>query len=76
MQYLWYANIIYRTHWELYLLDYDTVKEFFERERPDYVFLAAANVDTAKSLYVKSEQIINIIKVHLNLYTILSSWNY
>lgn len=41
---LWYSNIIYRTHSELDLLDYNAVKEFFEREKPEYVFLAAAKV--------------------------------
>ena len=29
---LWYANIIYRTHSELDLWDYNATKEFFEKE--------------------------------------------
>ncbi len=41
---LWYSNIIYRTHSELDLLDYNAVKDFFEKEKPEYVFLAAAKV--------------------------------
>ncbi len=41
---LWYSNIIYRTHSELDLLDYNAVKEFFGKEKPEYVFLAAAKV--------------------------------
>lgn len=44
LQSLWYSNIIYKTHSELDLLDYNVVKEFFEKEKPEYVFLAAAKV--------------------------------
>ena len=44
LQSLWYSNIIYRTHSELDLLDYNAVKKFFEKEKPEYVFLAAAKV--------------------------------
>jgi GDP-L-fucose synthase len=39
-----YSNIITRTHEELDLLDQKAVNDFFEGERPDYVFLAAAKV--------------------------------
>lgn len=39
-----YNNIITRTHAELDLIDQKAVREFFETERPDYVFLAAAKV--------------------------------
>lgn len=39
-----YRNIIYRTHSELDLTDQAAVKNFFEKEKPDYVFLAAAKV--------------------------------
>ncbi|AKF25187.1 hypothetical protein YH65_07115 [Sulfurovum lithotrophicum] len=39
-----YTNVIGRTHSELDLLDQNAVKEFFETEKPDYVFLAAAKV--------------------------------
>ena len=39
-----YKNIVYRTHQELDLTNYKAVKEFFEKERPEYVFLAAAKV--------------------------------
>lgn len=39
-----YRNIITRTHSELDLTDQKKVNEFFEQERPDYVFLAAAKV--------------------------------
>ena len=39
-----YANLLTRTRAELDLLDQGAVKRFFERERPDYVFIAAARV--------------------------------
>lgn len=39
-----YQNLVYRTRKELDLRDKNQVDEFFEREQPDYVFLAAAKV--------------------------------
>lgn len=39
-----YTNIITKTHKELDLLCQDAVNKFFEQEKPDYVFLAAAKV--------------------------------
>lgn len=39
-----YANIVTRTHQELDLIDQAAVDLFFEQEKPDYVFLAAAKV--------------------------------
>jgi GDP-L-fucose synthase len=39
-----YSNIITRTHTELDLLNQQDVNTFFESERPEYVFLAAAKV--------------------------------
>lgn len=39
-----YKNIITRTHQELDLLRQEEVERFFEEERPEYVFLAAAKV--------------------------------
>ena len=41
---LGYSNIIKRTHAELDLTDQAATRRFFEEERPDYVFLAAASV--------------------------------
>ena len=37
-----YQNIIFKTHQELDLLNQDSVFNFFSKERPEYVFLAAA----------------------------------
>jgi len=39
-----YENLITRTHNELDLLDQSATADFFEREKPEYVFFAAAKV--------------------------------
>ncbi len=39
-----YSNLILKTHSELDLLDQKAINSFFEREAPEYVFLAAAKV--------------------------------
>ena len=39
-----YSNILIKTSSDLDLRNQDQVKEFFEREKPEYVFLAAAKV--------------------------------
>jgi len=39
-----FNNVVYRTHAELDLTQQSQVNEFFAKERPDYVFLAAAKV--------------------------------
>lgn len=39
-----YDNIIGRTHKELNLMNQEEVREFFKKEKPEYVFLAAAKV--------------------------------
>lgn len=39
-----YRNLVLRTHAELDLLDQAAVQNFMQRERPDYIFLAAAKV--------------------------------
>lgn len=39
-----YTNIITRTHQELNLVNQQAVNDFFELEKPEYVFLAAAKV--------------------------------
>ncbi|MBE9869298.1 GDP-L-fucose synthase [Campylobacter concisus] len=48
-----YENIITRTHRELDLMDQKAVCEFFEKEKPEYVVLAAAKVGgiVANSIY-------------------------
>lgn len=44
LQRLGFTSLIGRTHAELDLTDSGRVREFFDRERPDYVFIAAAKV--------------------------------
>ena len=39
-----YTHLVGRTHQELDLLDNEAVRLFFEEEKPEYVFLAAAYV--------------------------------
>jgi len=39
-----FNNLVLKTHQELDLLDQSAVKKFFEQEKPEYVFLAAAKV--------------------------------
>jgi GDP-L-fucose synthase len=39
-----YTNLVLRTHAELDLTDRQAVLEFYKREKPDFVFLAAAKV--------------------------------
>lgn len=49
----WYTNLLCKTHQELDLTDAQQVKHFFEQEKPEYVFLAAAKVGgiLANSVY-------------------------
>lgn len=48
-----YKNLITRTHQELDLMDQHAVREFFQQEEPEYIFLAAAKVGgiMANSVY-------------------------
>ncbi|MDY0238896.1 MAG: GDP-L-fucose synthase, partial [Campylobacterales bacterium] len=39
-----YTNLVYKTHKELDLTNQKAVEEFFEQEKPEFVFLAAAKV--------------------------------
>ena len=65
-----YTNIITRTHSELDLTDQRATREFFEKERPEYVFLAAAKVggilanDTYKADFIYQNMMIaaNVIE--------------
>lgn len=54
LQELGYKNIITRTRQELDLMDFIAVKKFFEQEKLEYVFLAAARVGGihANSTYI------------------------
>ena len=65
-----FKNIIVRTHKELDLTDQSAVFDFFEKERPEYVVLAAAHVGginanqtyPADFIYINSAIQCNVIK--------------
>lgn len=65
-----YTNIICRTHSELDLTNQSAVRIFFEKEKPEYVFLAAAHVGginannnyPADFIYINMEIQNNVIK--------------
>jgi len=49
LQAIGYSNLVLRTRQELDLLDHDKVKKFFQKEKPEYVVLAAAKVGGIKA---------------------------
>lgn len=65
-----YDNIVTRTHSELDLTRQDQVEAFFEAERPEYVFLAAAKVGgimgnaTAKADFMWANEMIAMNVIH------------
>jgi len=65
-----YTNIITRTHKELDLTRQRDVEEFFEEEKPEYVFLAAAKVGgimgnaTAKADFMYENMILEMNVIH------------
>jgi len=63
-----YANLLLRTRQELDLLDQRAVREFLARERPDYIFLAAAKVGgiQANNVY-RAEFIYQNLAIEVNL---------
>jgi len=69
-----HSNLVLRTHAELELTDARAVQAFFDRERPAYVFLAAAKVggilanDTYPADFIQSN-----LEVELNV--IRTAWN-
>jgi len=70
-----YKNIVVRTHKELDLRRQEDVERFFDKERPEYVFLAAAKVGgiLANNTY-KAEFIYDNIMISANV--IHSSYKY
>lgn len=63
-----YGNLVGRTHAELDLMDPAAVHAFFEKERPEYVFLAAAHVGgiLANSRY-RADFIYNNLQIQQNV---------
>ncbi len=65
-----YANLVTRTHAELDLTKQAEVEAFFEREKPDYVFLAAAKVggihanDTYPAEFIRDNLAIQTHVIH------------
>ena len=65
-----YDNIVTRTHKELDLTRQDQVEKFFEDEKPEYVFLAAAKVGgimgnaTAKADFMYDNMILEMNVIH------------
>jgi len=65
-----YTNIVSRTHQELDLINQAAVDLFFEQEKPDYVFLAAAKVggiianNTYPAQFIRENLAIQINIIH------------
>jgi GDP-L-fucose synthase len=65
-----YSNLLLRRHAELELIDAGAVRDFFERERPEYVFLAAAKVggilanDTYPADFIRENLAIQLNVIH------------
>jgi GDP-L-fucose synthase len=70
-----YGNFIFRTYSELDLADQNAVDSFFEKERPEYVFLAAALVGgiMANNTY-RADFIYQNIMIQTNV--IYACWKY
>ena len=63
-----YTNLVGRTHAELNLQDAEAVKQFFDEEQPEYVFLAAAHVGgiMANNIY-RADFICNNLAIQQNV---------
>lgn len=68
LQLLGYTNIVYRSSDELDLVNQQQVNRFFEEEKPDYVFLAAAKVGgiQANNIY-RADFIYNNLMIEANI---------
>src|SRR6185369_17972953 len=63
-----YKNLILKTHAELDLEDEAAVRAFFEREKPEYVFLTAARVGGIMDNKTKpAEFILSNLKIQNNV---------
>ncbi|GIW23050.1 MAG: GDP-L-fucose synthase [Candidatus Sericytochromatia bacterium] len=63
-----YNNLILKNHSELDLINFKSVKDFFEKEKPEYVFLCAAKVGgiLANNKY-RAEFIYNNLQIQNNV---------
>jgi GDP-L-fucose synthase len=75
LQILGFTNLVYRTHAELDLTKQSDVDAFFDKERPEYVFLAAAKVGGiyANSTY-PAEFIFSNMQVQMNIIDASMRW--
>lgn len=66
-----FTNLVGRTSSELDLTDYEATKNFFEQEKPEYVFLAAAHVGgiMANNIY-RADFILNNLQIQNNVITL------
>lgn len=63
-----YSNIVFRTSSELNLMDQSAVQQFFEEEKPEYVFLAAAKVGGIHANNVfRAEFLYNNLMIEANI---------
>lgn len=63
-----YANIITRTHQELDLCRQEAVESFFAQEKPEYVFLAAANAGcTISNQDVRADFLYDNVEIAVNV---------
>lgn len=70
-----YNNLIFKTYEELDLLDQRAVDDFFSKEKPEYVFLAAALVGGIMANFTyRADFIYNNLMIQSNV--IYSSWKY
>lgn len=70
-----YKNIIVKTRSELDLLDVGQVEDFFKKEKPEYVFLAAAKVGGIwANKTQKADFIYDNLQIQVNM--IYNAWKY
>lgn len=63
-----YENLLLRTHRELNLCDRQATQQFFDEERPEYVFLSAAKVGGIIANNLKpAEFIVQNLTIELNV---------
>lgn len=64
-----YTNIIYRTSSEVDLINQEATNSFFEEEKPEYIFLAAAKVGGVAALdKYRADSIYGNLMIQLNVF--------
>ncbi|ECS0056797.1 NAD-dependent epimerase/dehydratase family protein, partial [Campylobacter jejuni] len=63
-----YKNLVFKTHFELDLTNQKAVADFFEREKPEYVILAAARIGGISShLFYRADFIYQNLMIECNV---------